>query len=108
MRSGGTSRKGGVEVELKTRIQFQHMAVDLNYVNLVVTFEMDLTEVVLVQEVIGSDQPLVVVSQADVVGPGADAQIDDRRLDWMLRVAYIQHPHLSGLEGREEQLVSTL
>src|SRR5215467_2893444 len=98
MRSGGTSRKGGVEVELKTRIQFQHMVVDLSYVNLVVTFEMDLTEAVLVQEIIGSDQPLIVISQSDIVRPSAHAQANDPRLDRMFRVAHIQHPNLSGME----------
>ena len=48
VRPGGTGQKGGVEVKLKTRIKFQLVLVDLDDVNLVVTFKMDLTEVVLV------------------------------------------------------------
>ena len=41
--------------------------VDFDHVDLVVSLEVDLAEVVLVEEVVGDDQPLVVVGESNRV-----------------------------------------
>src|SRR2546421_10409191 len=73
-RSGG---EGGVEVELEPRIERQAVARHLGHVNLVVAFRVNLSGVVLVEEVVGDDQALFVVGQAQVMRAGAGAQIEN-------------------------------
>jgi hypothetical protein len=59
----------------------------LDYVDLMVAFKVDFAEVILVQEVVGNDQALVVVGEHDVVRAGIHAQVDDACLDGMLGAA---------------------
>jgi hypothetical protein len=69
----------------------------LDYVDLMVAFKVDFAEVILVQEVVGNDQALVVVGEHDVVRAGIRAQVDDACLDGMLGVGYVHHADLPDL-----------
>ncbi len=89
--------KCSVEIHVKARIQLQVIFEHLDHVNVMVAFKVDLPKVVLIEEVIGDDQSLVVVGKHDVVRSSVHAQVDDSCLDRMLRVAYIKRPHLPGL-----------
>src|SRR5260370_23713716 len=75
---------------------------------MMVAFKVDLPEVVLMEKVVGEDASLVVVGEHDDVGAGVHAQVDDSCLEGMLRVAYVKHPHLAGLERSKEQTVTAL
>src|SRR5260370_28272364 len=108
MRTRWSRRECRVEVHVKARIQLQVIFEYLDHVNMMVAFKVDLSEVVLIEKVVGDDQSLVVVGEHDHVRAGVHAQVDDSCLERMLRVAYIKHPHLPGLERSEEQTVTAL
>ena len=65
VRPGGPGGEGRVEIEVEARIQFQVVFVDFDHVHLVIALKVDFAEIVLVQEIVGDDQPLVVVSESD-------------------------------------------
>ena len=77
MRSCRPCAESRVEVQAEARIEFEAIALHLQHVDLVVAVEVDLPEVVLVQEVIGDDEALVVVGLVDYMGAVARTQGDD-------------------------------
>src|SRR5260370_20224814 len=108
MRTRWSRRECRVEVHVKARIQLQVIFEYLDHVNMMVAFKVDLPEVVLIEKVVGDDQSLVVVGEHDHVRAGVHAQVDDSCLEGMLRVAYVKHPHLSGLGRSKEQTLTAL
>src|SRR6185369_5049670 len=106
-----TCRSSGesiVEVDVETRVQFQVVLVHAYDVNVVIALKMNFAEVVFVKEVVGYDQPLVIISQSDCVRAGIHSQADDARLVRMLGVAHIKHADLPSLKRREELSIATL
>src|SRR4029078_12140759 len=91
-------RKRRIEVETEAPIELEMLARDLDDVHTMVPFEVDLSEVVLVEEIVGDDQALVVVGKVDIVWPGIDTEVDDVGLYRVLGVAHIEHAHLPRLE----------
>jgi hypothetical protein len=63
MRTRRSCWEGGVEIQVKTRIQLEMIFEDSDYMHLVVAFKVDFAEVILIQEVIRNDQALVVVGE---------------------------------------------
>ena len=55
-------REGCIEIHVKTLIQLQVIFGNFYYVDVVISFQVNLAEIVLVEKVIGDDQPLVVLS----------------------------------------------
>jgi len=87
-----------VEVDVEAAVELQAMLEHLDHAHVVIAFEMDLAEVVLVEEVIADDQALVVVGQLNHVRSCIEAEVDDACLDGMLRIADIEHADLTGLK----------
>ena len=79
---------------------------DIDHANVMVSFEVDLAKVVLVEEVVAHDQAFVVVAERDHVRPRVRAQVDDAALHWVLRVADVEHADLARLEEAEDQPVA--
>ncbi len=67
-----------------------------------VALEVDLAEVVLIEEIVGHDQPLVVVGQVDRVRAGVEPEVHHRHLAKAVAVGDVQHAHLSRLERAED------
>src|SRR5262245_1878729 len=96
----------GVEVDVEPPVQRELFPGHADHTNMMVPFQMDFAEVVLVQEVIADDEPLVVVGQRNHVRTGVDAEIDDAGLNRVLRIGDIEHADLTRLEGCEDQPVA--
>src|SRR5712691_5343818 len=86
MRTSRPCGKRCVEVHVKTRVQLQVVFEHLDHVNVMVAFKVDLPEIVLIEEVIGNDQALIVVGEHDIVRASVHAQVDDSCLERMLGV----------------------
>jgi hypothetical protein len=100
-RAGG---EGGVEVHDAERLVHGEPAVgDGEDAHLVVTLEVDLAEVVLVEEVVGDDEPAVVVREMDRVRACAQPQAHDRALAEAAAVGDVEHPDLPRLVGAEDE-----
>src|SRR5260370_20300198 len=103
MRTSRPCGKRCVEVHIKTRVQLQVVFEHLDHVNVMVAFKVDLREIVVIEEVIGNDQALIVVGEHDIVRASVHAQVDDSCLERMLGVGYVEHPDLPSLERSEDQ-----
>jgi excisionase family DNA binding protein len=69
VRTGRAGRKGGIEVQIEPRVQFQPVPFHLDDVDLVVAFVVHLSEIVLIQEVVGHHQPFAIFREVYVVRP---------------------------------------
>jgi hypothetical protein len=95
-RPGGERR---VEVDdVEVRVDRETVVAHVEDVHLVIALEMDLPEVVLIEEVVGHHEPLVVVGEMHRVRTGVLAEAHDRHLLELRRVRDVQHPDLTGLE----------
>src|SRR5215472_3954470 len=106
VRPGGPCGESGIEIEVEPWIQFQMVFVDFDHVHFVITFEMNFAEVVLVQEIIRDDQPLVVVAESNGVRTRIQPQVHDSGLERCLRVADVEHSYLPRLERSKQETVA--
>jgi hypothetical protein len=81
--------EGCVEIHVKTLIQLQVIFRDSYYVDVVISFQVNLAEFVLVEEVVGNDRPLVVIGKRNRMRARIPAQADNPCLERMFRVAHI-------------------
>src|SRR5262245_47463868 len=105
MWSRGSCGERGVEIHVEPPVQGEPVPGNADHTNVMVPFQVDLAEVVLVEEVIADDEPRVVVCQRNHVRTRIDAETDDACLDRMLRIGDIEHADLTRLEGCEDQPV---
>lgn len=91
-----------IEVELEARIEREAVVGDLDHMDLVIPFEVDLAEVILIEEVIGDHEARVVLGEDDVVRASVQAKVD--YLIYLLKaagmgaIADIQQTDLSRLK----------
>lgn len=67
MRPRGAGTEGGVEVETELAVQLEPVRQNLDDVHPVVSLGVDLSRLVLVEEVVGDDQSTLVAGQRQVV-----------------------------------------
>src|SRR5215471_8611273 len=75
VRSGWTCPECGIEIQIKVRIDHQVAWRDPSDVHLMISFGVDLAEIVLVQEVVRYYQSLLIFGESDIVRTGRRSQI---------------------------------
>src|SRR5262249_4251212 len=107
MRPRWSCQECRIEIQVEPRIQRQAVTRHLNHVDLVITLEVNLAEIVFIQEVVGHHQALVVVSQYNVMWTSTYPKIHEgSNLREGGRICDVEHADLAGLEQAEDQAIT--
>jgi hypothetical protein len=87
-----------IEIQVEARIERERIVRKIDYVDLMISFEVNLTEVILIEEIVGDHETRIILGEIQIVRASPDPKIDDRLLRERIRVADVEQSDLPGLE----------